>query len=236
MPVRVGTSGWSYREWVGAFYPPRTGPAKMLPFYASRLGTVEAHATYRRRPTPATIDGWIGATPDGFRFAPKAHAAITHQRDLTGIDERVGAFCDALVPLADADRLGPVLFQLPHQQPDIDRLDRILAALPASGGVVAAFELAPAWLVDDVVKRLDTAGATFVLTDSDARDAPDVQVGPVSYVRLRRDQYDAAALEGWAARLRAMAAGGRDVYAYLKHDDAGRAPAYAHHIQGAIAA
>lgn len=234
MSVRVGTSGWSYREWVGPFYPGGTGPSKMLPYYASRLSTVEAHATFRRRPSPPTLLGWIGATPDGFRFAPKAHVAITHQRDTDGIATRVREFCDALAPLADADRLGPVLFQLPHQQPDVDRLDRILAALPPS--IAGAFELAPAWFVDDVVKRLEAAGATFVLTDSDERPAPDVSVGPLAYVRLRRREYRDVELDRWAARLRRMAESSRDVYVYVKHDDAGRGPAYAQRIEGALAA
>jgi uncharacterized protein YecE (DUF72 family) len=234
MPVRMGTSGWSYREWVGPFYPEGTSPARMLPLYAARLSTVEAHATYRRRPSPSTLTGWIAATPEGFRFAPKAHVAITHQRDLNGVEARVTAFCDALAPLADAGRLGPVLFQLPHHQPDLERLERILAALPPD--VVAAFDLGAEWLVDDVVKRLDAAGATFVLTDTDERAAPDVAVGAVGYVRLRRTHYAEADLSAWAARLLGMAGSGRDVYAYVKHDDAGLGPAYAQHIQGELAA
>jgi len=232
--VRVGTSGWSYREWVGPFYPSGTGPARMLPYYAERFSTVEAHATYRRRPTESTLVGWIGSSPAGFRFAPKAHVAITHQRDTDGIEARVTGFCDALAPLAAADRLGPVLFQLPHHQPDLDRLDRILAALPDA--IAAAFDLGPGWLEDEVVKRLDAAGATFVLTDSDDRAAPELAVGAIAYVRLRRTHYADADLDRWAAQLQAMAASGRDVYAYVKHDEAGRGPAYAQRIQEAVRA
>ncbi|MCU1462997.1 MAG: hypothetical protein JWO37_3072 [Acidimicrobiales bacterium] len=232
--VRVGTSGWSYREWVDAFYPPGTGPGRMLPYYAERLPTVEAHATYRRRPNETTLAGWIGASPDGFRFAPKAHVGITHRRDLTGIEERVSEFCQALAPLAERDRLGPILFQLPHQQPDVERLDRIVAALP--DGIDAAFELAPAWLTDAVLQRLDVAGPTFVLTDSDDRAAPDVMVGRLTYVRLRRARYADEELDRWAARLQSMAQSGRDVYAYVKHDEAGRAPVYAQRIQQGLAA
>ena len=81
--VRVGTSGWSYREWVGAFYPPRTGPARMLGFYSRRFPTVEAHNTFRRRPRPDTLERWRAEVPEGFRFAPKAHVAVTHQKTST---------------------------------------------------------------------------------------------------------------------------------------------------------
>ena len=80
--VRVGTSGWSYREWVGAFYPPRTTAARMLELYGRRFPTVEAHNTFRRRPRPETLARWRAEVPDGFRFAPKAHVAITHRQDL----------------------------------------------------------------------------------------------------------------------------------------------------------
>ena len=228
----MGTSGWSYREWVGAFYPPGTAASKMLAVYASELPTVEAHATYRRHPSAATLDRWAADVPPGFTFAPKAHAAITHQRDTEGLPERVARFCAAVGQLGP--HLGPVLFQLPHRAPDLDRLDLILDALPP--GVTAAFELGPQWLGDDVLNRLARAGATLVLTDADDRPAPDVEVGPVAYVRLRRHDYTPADLDGWAARLARLAAGGRDVHAYLRHDESGRAPVHARRLMEAVTA
>ncbi|MDQ4068260.1 MAG: DUF72 domain-containing protein, partial [Actinomycetota bacterium] len=127
--VRVGTSGWSYPSWVGPFYPEGTSPARMLGVYASVFDTVEAHATYRRLPTPTALARWVDAVPAHFRFAPKAHLGITHRRDLDGVEDRVAAFLAAVAPLGE--RLGPVLFSLPHQEPDLGRLERILAAAPA---------------------------------------------------------------------------------------------------------
>ncbi|HJV09540.1 MAG TPA: DUF72 domain-containing protein, partial [Acidimicrobiales bacterium] len=150
--VRVGTSGWSYPSWVGPFYPAGTPASRMLGAYSSVFGTVEAHATYRRLPTAVALAKWVQTVPAGFRFACKAHMGITHRRDLDGVDERVAAFRAAVAPLGDA--LGPVLVSLPHLQPDLDRLGRIVAAL--GGG---AFELGPAWERTDVLDRLDAGGA-----------------------------------------------------------------------------
>jgi uncharacterized protein YecE (DUF72 family) len=212
--VRVGTSGWSYKEWVGGFYPPATPASRLLGIYAERLPTVEAHNTFRRRPRLSTLEAWAGQVPGTFRFAPKAHVAITHQRDLEGVEERVQSFFSSLEPLGE--HLGPVLFQLPHLQPDLERLDRLLAALPE--GAAAAFELGAAWHTPDVLARLDRRGATAVVVDNDGDVPPLVEAGACSYVRLRRDRYSDEELAAWAGRLAPIAASGRPVYAYLRHE------------------
>jgi len=209
----VGTSGWSYKEWVGAFYPPRTSAAKMLGAYAERLPTVEAHNTFRRRPRESALEGWAAAVPPPFRFALKAHVAITHQRDLTGVEDRITNFFESLAPLGD--HVGPVLFQLPHRDVDLERLDRLLAVLPPSPP--AAFELGPAWNTPEVLARLDEAGATLVVVDTgDGKGDPAIpDVGPIAYVRLRAERYDDKALRRWAKRLLAC---DRPAYAYLRHE------------------
>ena len=227
---RAGTSGWSYREWVGPFYPERTPSSRLLEHYAATLSTVEAHATYRRRPVPSTLTAWRAAVPDHFRFAPKAHAAITHQRELAGVEDRVAAFFEGLATLGP--QLGPVMFQLPHRQPDLLRLDRLLAAIPDRA--LTAFELHPDWHVPEVLTRLDGAGATLVLVDADGAAAPDIEVGAFAYVRLRRHGYGEPELAEWIERLQRMRSGGRDVYVYVRHDDAGVAPQVASRLQEAL--
>jgi uncharacterized protein YecE (DUF72 family) len=222
----VGTSGWAYAEWIGAFYPKGTTAARMLRHYATQLPTVEAHSTYRRLPSASTLERWASQVPANFRFAPKAHVGITHRRDLDGLDERMRAFFASVSSLGA--RLGPVLFQLPHQQPDLTRLDALLAGLPT--GVAAAFELGPAWLAGDVVDRLADHRATVALVETDTRPAPDVDVGPFTYARLRRSHYTAAELDHWAERLAKLQADGRDLYVYLRHDDDGQAPVYARQL------
>jgi len=230
--IRVGTSGWSYPSWVGPFYPQDTAPARMLHYYASSFDTVEAHATYRRLPSVAALDRWMASVPEGFRFAPKAHLSITHRRDLDGVEDRVAAFLAAVAPLGD--RLGPVLFCLPHQEPDLCRLDRILA--PLAGGPPAAFELGPAWAVPEVLDRLDRAGATMAVTDTLTCAAGEVPaIGAVAYLRLRRQSYTSDELDAWAEGVARAAAAGRDAYVFLKHDDAATGPPLAQGLRRRLA-
>jgi uncharacterized protein YecE (DUF72 family) len=222
--VRVGTSGWSYPAWVGSFYPEKTSAARMLGAYASVFATVEAHATYRRLPTAAALAKWVATVPAGFRFACKAHMGISHRRDLDGVEDRVSTFLAAISPLGDT--LGPVLVSLPHLQPDLDRLGRILD--PLGGG---AFELGPAWERTDVLDRLDAGGATLVVSDTAERPAGAIpSVGPVAYVRLRRADYTPADLDQWAERLAKVAAEDRDAYVFLKHDDDATGPRFAQEL------
>ena len=217
----MGTSGWSYPAWVGSFYPEKTSAARMLGVYSSAFATVEAHATYRRLPTAAALAKGVATVPAGFRFACKAHMGVSHRRDLESVEERVRAFLTAISPLAGT--LGPVLVSLPHQQPDLDRLARILD--PLGGG---AFELGPAWERPDVLDRLDAGGATLVVSDTAERPAGAIpSVGPVAYVRLRRAGYTPADLDLWAERLAKVAAGDRDAYVFLKHDDDATGPRFA---------
>jgi len=232
--VRVGTSGWSYPEWIGRFYPTGTSPARMLEFYAHRFPTVEAHSTYRRLPTNLALERWLEQVPADFKFVPKMHLGVTHRRDLDGVEDRVGDFLASVAPLGA--RLGPVLLSLPHHQPDLERLDRLLAALPpAPAGPAAAFELGPAWSIPDVLDRLDASGATLVVSDTGRPDVAVPSVGPLAYVRLRRDRYNRAELEAWADRLAKVRADGRDVYAFLKHDELGDGPRYARLLAAAVA-
>ena len=222
--MRVGTSGWSYPAWVGSFYPEKTSAARMLGAYSSVFDTVEAHATYRRLPTAAALAKWVATVPAGFRFACKAHMGISHRRDLDGVEDRVTAFLTAISPLGDTR--GPVLVSLPHQQPDLDRLGRILD--PLGGG---AFELGPAWERADVLDRLDAGGATLVVSDTPERPAGAIpSVGPVAYVRLRRADYTPADLDLWADRLAKVAAEDRDAYVFLKHDDDATGPRFAQEL------
>ncbi len=228
--MRVGTSGWSYPAWIGPFYPERTSAARMLGVYASAFDTVEAHATYRRLPTAVALARWVATVPPAFRFAPKAHMGITHRRDLDGVEDRVTGFLAAIAPLGAAQ--GPVLVALPHQQPDLDRLDRILTPMTAT----AAFELGPAWERADVLERLDAAGATLVVSDTTDRPATAIpSVGPVAYVRLRRADYTPADLDVWAERLAKVAAEDRDAYVFLKHDDAATGPRLARELAERLA-
>jgi uncharacterized protein YecE (DUF72 family) len=164
--------------------------------------------------------------PPSFRFAVKllrSGSLRAYAGDAAGTVPWLAA------PLASfGDRLGTALVRVPAGQARNDeRLDRLLAAWPAE--VPLALELQdPSWHVDETHERLRAAGAVLVVTDTDeAPDPPLTATGPFLYLRLRRTAYGTADLTAWAARLEPFLADGRDVYAFLRHDDRGEMPGHA---------
>src|SRR5215467_13155034 len=135
----VGTSGWAYPSWKPVFYPEKLAQAKFLTYYASQLNTVEVNLTFRQLLKDTTAQKWITQTPEHFRFGIKAHQVITHIKRLKNAEEFVQRFFATIEPLAQAGKLGPVLFQLPpNMKADVKLLEEFLQILPR--GVAAAFE------------------------------------------------------------------------------------------------
>lgn len=91
--VRIGTCGWSYKDWVGFFYPQRLKPADFLPYYAERFPVVEVDSTFYRSPSKSMVQGWRDKTPDGFAFALKVPQTITHEKVLVDCTGEVESSC-----------------------------------------------------------------------------------------------------------------------------------------------
>ena len=108
-----GVSGWAYAKWKPDFYPAKLSSANFLGFYAGRLNSVEVNYTFRSFPTEKLLGNWIAATPPDFKFAVKAHQSITHIKRLKNVADATAKFIASLKPLQEANKLGPVLFQLP---------------------------------------------------------------------------------------------------------------------------
>jgi len=224
METFIGTSGFSYPAWRGSFYPEKLPPARMLAFYAERLRTVEINNTFYRMPKAETLGAWAAVTPVGFRFAPKAPQQITHRQKLVGSADAVATFFRAAATLGD--KLGPTLFQLPpFLKKDLPRLRDFLPLIPP--GVRAAFEFRHAsWFTDDVYEALRERGAALCWAEAEELATPGVTTSGWGYLRLRRTDYDDAALGAWADRLRAQAAQNvwAEAFVYFKHEDAGQGP------------
>ena len=109
--VRIGTSGWHYKHWLGPFYPADLKVKDMLSWYVERFDTVELNNSFYHLPTPQTFTAWRGATPSAFRFAVKGSRYITHRKKLKDPAQAIERFMDPVESLGD--KLGPVLFQLP---------------------------------------------------------------------------------------------------------------------------
>jgi uncharacterized protein YecE (DUF72 family) len=218
MNILVGTSGWSYKEWKGSFYPPKLPAEEMLRFYAGRFPAVEVNNSFYRIPAERVLAGWADQVPESFRFVLKASRRVTHNNRLTDTDGSLTYFLRAINPLGA--RLGPTLFQLPPTfKKDIDRLRNFLAMLPRHW--VAALEFRhPSWFVDEVYDLLRGRDVALVAVDEDEADgtgSPLVPTASWGYLRLRRLNYDAPRLHDWANRIKGT--GWKEAYVFLKHED-----------------
>ena len=231
MTLFVGTSGFSYKEWKGPFYPEDLPAADMLSYYASRLNAVEINNTFYRLPSVKLLEGWSEKVPPGFSFVLKASRRITHMKRLKEADEPLEYLLSTSATLGDA--LGPILFQLPpYLKKDVDRLATFCALLPE--GFRGAFEFRnETWFDDEVYNVLRDRRLALVTADTgDDWDAPVVRTAEYGYARLRRETYDADALADWATRLTDV--GWRDLYVFFKHEDAGAGPRMAERFGGLV--
>jgi uncharacterized protein YecE (DUF72 family) len=216
--IRIGASGFSYKEWLGHFYPAKLSGAKMLAYYAERLPTVEINYTFRRMPKASTFAGWLEKTPPNFRFALKASQRITHFDHLRGTKSALDYFIEVAGALQE--RLGPVLFQLP---PDLPRDDELLSDFldEIAGRVRAAFEFRNrSWFNDRVLEILRTKGAALCIAESEKLASPVECTAPFAYLRLRNETYDDAGLELWASRIRGLSQQADEIYVFFKHESA----------------
>jgi uncharacterized protein YecE (DUF72 family) len=223
MRSQVGTSGFSYPEWKGSFYPAGTKSGDMLSVYASRLSTVEINNTFYRLPRTPLLEGWRARTPDGFTFAVKASRRITHFKKLRDTGDLLDYLLSNLVVLGP--RLGPVLFQLPPTvrldaqllRTFLEEVKPRLTEIPHPR-IVLEFRH-ESWFVDETYRILEGAGAALCGGDGDDEGRvppPLVKTAPFAYVRLRNDAYSDAELSTWAERLRSL--GAEELFVYFKHE------------------
>ncbi len=221
MNLYVGTSGYSYKEWKGSFYPEKIPAKEMLHYYSERLSTVEINATFYRMPQPSMLENWKEQVPGTFRFSLKAPQRITHFKRLKETEEETKYFLDTASALGD--QLGVVLFQLPpNMKKDLPRLESFLAQLPAA--THAAFEFRhPTWFDDDVLELLRSQNRALVVSDTD--DMPTTHIDKTAdwgYLRLRRVNYSEENLAEWVGRIRAQ--DWKEIFLFFKHEDAGTGP------------
>ena len=227
MRLIVGTSGYSYKEWKGTFYPADLPAAKMLPFYAEHFDSVEINNTFYRMPEEKTLAKWYGDVPDRFTFVLKAPQRITHQKKLVDTADDVRHFFE--VAAAMKEKLGPVLFQLPpYLRKDAARLRDFVATLPKPPLRVGFEFRHESWFDDEVCDILRSRDAALCASDTDeVTDADTLVVATASwgYQRLRRTDYSDAQLQAWRERIAKQ--NWSDAYVFFKHEDEGKGPAFA---------
>jgi len=217
MNVLVGTSGWSYKEWKGSFYPAKMPAEDMLRFYAGLFPAVEVNNSFYRIPAERVLAGWAEQVPEQFRFVMKASRRITHNNRLNDEDGSLAYFLRAVNPLGA--RLGPTLFQLPPTlKQDLERLKQFLGKLPKRWPAALEFRH-PSWFEEEVYQVLRNHGVALAAVDEDEAEGggPLVPTTDWGYLRMRSTAYDKTALEGWATRIREQP--WREAYVFLKHED-----------------
>jgi uncharacterized protein YecE (DUF72 family) len=224
--IRIGCSGWNYASWRNDFYPPRTPPSRWLEHYAAIFDTVEVNSTFYRLAKRDAVARWVDQTPPGFCFSVKASRYLTHIKRLTDLDRGLQRFYEPIMPLVEAGRLGPVLWQLPGNfRRDDAKLGALLNALQDFPPGRHCLEFRdPSWFCEEVYEQLRWHGAALVIADRKGLDfQPHLIVGDWTFVRFhhghrgRRGNYSATELAEWAARIGSWSERG-DVYAYFNND------------------
>jgi len=226
MRLIVGTSGYSYKEWKGTFYPDDLPAAKMLPFYAEHFESVEINNTFYRMPESKTLLKWKSEVPDRFTFVLKAPQRITHQKKLNDAGDDVRYFFDVAASLDE--KLGPVLFQLPpYFRKDATRLREFIDVVPREARIGFEFRH-QSWMDEEIFDILRGRDAALCASDTDEVSDPGALVVPTAtwgYQRLRRTDYDDAQLRAWRERIAKQ--NWSDAYVFFKHEDEGKGPAFA---------
>jgi uncharacterized protein YecE (DUF72 family) len=215
----AGTSGFAYPAWKPGFYPAKLPAKQFLKHYGERLNCVEINYTFRRLPSPGTLQSWVEATAPGFVFAVKANQRITHFQRLKDAGQATELFLKMIDPLRTARRLGPILFQLPpHLKCDGALLRDYLELLPS--GMRYAFEFRhESWLSEEIYDLLRARNVSLCVAESERLEVPEVVTADFVYFRLRKPDYSESDVDSFAARAKELLATGKDLYLMFKHEE-----------------
>lgn len=222
MQLRVGTSGWHYRDWRVAFYPEKLPTRLWLEHYAERFGTVELNNTFYRLPDASSFRSWKSQTPDGFLFTVKASRFLTHYRRLRDPEEPV----ERLLAAAGAldEKLGPVLLQLPpNLTVDTPALEDALDAFRGRVRLVCEFRH-ESWYCDTVYELMRARDVALCLADRRNRHTPLVRTATWGFVRMHegvaspRPHYGRRALATWVDRIGDLWATNEECFVYFNND------------------
>jgi uncharacterized protein YecE (DUF72 family) len=221
MNLYVGTSGYSYKEWKGPFYPEDLPDKQMLHFYGERFLSVEINNTFYRMPKPSVLEAWAAEVPPEFKFVLKASQRITHHQRLKDADDSVAYLLKVAVALKE--QLGPLLFQLPpFLKKDLPRLRDFLGLLPRERR--AAFEFRhQSWFDEEIFSLLREHQAVLCIAEAENElEIPFVSTSDWGYLRLRRPDYGDAELKAWGEKVRQQ--NWQDAFIFFKHEDEGKGP------------
>jgi uncharacterized protein YecE (DUF72 family) len=239
--VRLGVQGFSPKDWVGTFYPPKFPPRQFLPFYAQVFDTVEVNSTFYAIPSTSTVRSWATRTPPEFTFTCKMPQEITHDKRLLGAEERLSIFLSKMRLLEN--KLGPIVIQFPRsfaRRFEENLLD-FLPLLPQDMRFAIEFR-SQSWndgATFDLLREFNVAWCI-----NDWQDLPPVieTTTDFAYLRLvgfhREFKYlgqvqkdRSKELASWASTLEGLAKRVERIYVYVNNHYAGHAPATVQQLQ-----
>jgi uncharacterized protein YecE (DUF72 family) len=238
--IWIGTSGWTYDDWRGPFYPRDVAKRRWLDWYANQFATTEINGSFYRTPSLETVRRWRDETPDDFLFAWKASKFITHWKRL-GDDSPKSLKLMNTRLRALGSKLGPVLFQLPaHFEADIERLESFLAMLRGRRHRYVFEFRHESWYAAKVLALLHEHDVALCLSDHHQAPAPWKATARHVYVRGHgpgghyKNHYPETELKTWAESIRRWRRGGREVFVYFDNDQKSAAPKDAHRLRSLL--
>lgn len=236
--VYVGTTGFSHHDWLGNLYPQFCPPADFLRCYGMTFSTVELDSTSYRIPTTETLDKWVKATPDNFRFAAWFPQTVTHEGDFPSRVESAGSFLEIMSGLGN--KLGPLLLQFPGSfGPDnCSLLKELLQQLPKGTKVAVEFRQRD-WLVSETFNLLKKHNVALCLTECPGLPRLEVRTSDFVYLRFVGDCDQisedfshvrlgrAEELSHWAGVVERFESEKAEIYAFFNNHFSGHAPSTA---------
>ena len=224
MKFHIGTSGYSYREWKGKFYPKDISADQMLLFYAQRFDAVEINNTFYRMPKVEVLKAWASQVPAAFTFALKAPQRITHFQRLKDVGKSVAEFLKVTAILKE--KLGPVLFGLPPNfKKDVPRLSQFLRVLPRRGRFAFEFRH-ESWMDEEVFDLLRQRRVALCMAEAeDGIETPLIETADWGYLRLRMVKYSDADLKRCIKQIRRKK--WKEVFVFFKHEEKATGPKFA---------
>jgi uncharacterized protein YecE (DUF72 family) len=224
----IGTSGWSYNEWAGVFYP-STGTNK-LSFYSKIYRTAEVDSTFYAYPSKGMVLGWSRYTPEGFVFSVKLPQTITHEKGLKlgrGVEGDLLRFLSLMKPLMAAGKMGPVLIQLPPSfsyEKNLGELKDFLKLVPEDVRFAVEFRH-PSWLREETWSLLRSSNVANTIVDEPLLPPDAVVTSDIAFIRWHgrgsrpwyNYRYNQSELTTWVPRVKEVMGKSRETFGYFNN-------------------
>ncbi|MDA4127443.1 MAG: DUF72 domain-containing protein [Thaumarchaeota archaeon] len=224
----IGTSGWSYKEWLGVFYP--TADTNKLSFYSKVFGTAEIDSTFYAYPSKGLVLGWAKHSPENFVFSVKLPQEMTHDKRLDlgkGVETDLVRFLSLLKPLMEIGKLGPILIQLPPSfsyEKDFRNLKGFLGVVPEDVKFAVEFRH-PSWLRVDVWSNLRSKNVANVIVDEPLLPPDTVVTADFAFIRWHGHgsrpwynyRYKDSELKAWVPKVQEVVTRAKKTYGYFNN-------------------